>query len=114
MNKQTSKPAFGRVFLLPEAPNPRYLAVYMQIPFAKYHALENDFLVLESSRVRLGRNRVPDLAVALCDRRKGIGADGILLLSADRVADRRVEVYNADGSWAEKSGNGLRIAAVHV
>ncbi|MBD3331668.1 diaminopimelate epimerase [candidate division GN15 bacterium] len=83
----------------------------MLIPFAKYHALGNDFLIVEPSSVE----SLPDfsrVAEYLCDRQRGIGADGILFVSEDD-STLHVELYNADGSWAEKSGNGLRIVGVH-
>jgi len=84
----------------------------MNVPFAKYHALANDFLIIERATSRLPRRRLAALAQAICDRRTGVGADGVLYLSARRGGSR-VDVFNADGSWAEKSGNGLRIAALH-
>jgi diaminopimelate epimerase len=87
----------------------------MLINFHKYHALWNDFVVLDqAANRRLSRERLPALARAICDPRTGIGADGILWLSSGRKADCRMDVYNADGGWAEKSGNGLRITAVHL
>ena len=54
------------------------------------------------------------IAERICDRRSGVGADGILYLSKSKVATRTFSIYNADGSWAEKSGNGLRIAGLHT
>ncbi len=84
----------------------------MKITFAKYHALANDFLVIEAGRNRLTRSRCGCLARMICHRRTGVGADGILYCSR-KNSGFRVDVYNADGSWAEKSGNGLRIAALH-
>ena len=86
----------------------------MVIPFVKYHALENDFVVVDRARVRLAASRWPTLAQQVCHRRSGVGADGLLVVSADRSVDARLDVYNADGSWAEKSGNGLRIAAAFL
>jgi diaminopimelate epimerase len=74
----------------------------------KYQALGNDYLVLDLSDSIGG---LPDLAVRLCDRHLGIGADGLLAFDPDRLALR---VFNPDGSEAEKSGNGLRIAACHA
>jgi diaminopimelate epimerase len=53
------------------------------------------------------------MAKAVCNEQKGIGADGLLILS-EGGSGYRVDVYNADGSWAEKSGNGLRMAAMHL
>lgn len=86
----------------------------MMIPFWKYHALGNDFLVIEASGGRLQRRHLGEFARRICDRRRGVGADGILYVTRDRRADCAADVYNADGSWAEKSGNGLRITAVHL
>ncbi len=87
----------------------------MIVNFHKYHALWNDFVVLDqSANRRLTLSRLPALARAVCDPRTGIGADGILWLTTSRKAERRMHVFNADGSWAEKSGNGLRITAVHL
>ncbi len=83
------------------------------VSFHKYHALENDFVVVEAVR-RGSRAANAELARAVCHRRRGIGADGVVLLSKSSKADRRIDIFNADGSWAEKSGNGLRIAAVHL
>lgn len=84
------------------------------IAFHKYHALENDFLVIEAGGRRRTKAQLTQLARSMCNRRTGVGADGIVVLSQSSKADRRIDIYNADGSWAEKSGNGLRIAAVHL
>jgi diaminopimelate epimerase len=81
--------------------------------FEKYEGLGNDFVVLDvtdASQVTL------DQARALCDRRRGIGADGVLLVlpAKNREADARMRVVNADGSVPEMCGNGLRCVALHV
>ncbi|MFQ5498029.1 MAG: diaminopimelate epimerase [Candidatus Zixiibacteriota bacterium] len=86
----------------------------MNFSFAKYHALRNDFMVVDAGNRRLPRPALSRLAIATCDRRAGIGADGLLYLSSSNRADRKIDVFNADGSWAEKSGNGLRIGGVHL
>ncbi len=83
------------------------------LPFHKYHALGNDFIVLDflkKSRAGISFER---LATKICPRNIAVGADGILILSPSRKADFKMEIYNSDGSQAERSGNGLRIAAVH-
>lgn len=85
----------------------------MRLPFTKYHALRNDFLVMEAGRIRLALKRWPDMVRAVCDRRSGIGADGVLRLTTRPDCDGAIEICNADGSWAEKSGNGLRLAVMH-
>ena len=76
--------------------------------FVKYHALGNDYLVLDARAV--GPALAPALVWRLCDRHRGVGADGILLRAYDD-GTHRVRIYNPDGSEAEKSGNGLRILA---
>jgi diaminopimelate epimerase len=75
------------------------------IPVIKAHAYGNDFLYVEE-RDALERDRAA-LARALCDRRTGIGADGLILYrrTPDGAAMR---LLNADGSHAEVSGNGVR------
>lgn len=86
--------------------------------FSKLHATGNDFLVLVDLEARFGspgRNRLaPALRAALCDRRRGVGADGLIrLLGGTDGADCEMELTNADGGLAEISGNGLRCLA-HV
>lgn len=79
-----------------------------RVPFTKLEGLGNDFVVLETPRLLR-----PEVAARLCDRRRGIGADGILTLLPPRNAEAtaRFHVYNADGSVAEMCGNGLRCVA---
>ncbi|UCC45557.1 MAG: diaminopimelate epimerase [Candidatus Zixiibacteriota bacterium] len=84
----------------------------MRIRFRKYHALGNDFLVVDRSDEALSRRKLSRLAVDICNRRTGVGADGLLYCSPSKKCDGLIDIYNADGGWAEKSGNGLRIAAV--
>jgi diaminopimelate epimerase len=77
--------------------------------FEKWEGLGNDFVVVRAEEVQMG----PDLARRLCDRRFGIGGDGVLVVST--AADRpRMTVYNADGSRPEMCGNGLRCVASHL
>jgi len=85
----------------------------MKVKFTKYHALYNDFIIVESKNVRLPRKRLPQLALKMCARHSGVGADGLLFISTKGKKKSVIEVYNADGGWAEKSGNGLRIAGLH-
>ena len=79
----------------------------------KHHGLGNDFLVLLDLE---GHHPVtPELAVALCDRRTGIGADGLLRVSPGTAeAHVTMLLLNADGSEAEMSGNGIRCLAQAV
>ena len=77
--------------------------------FSKWHALGNSYLLLERSEIgsRLG----PELARRLCDVRYGIGADGVLEVLESDGASASLAIWNPDGSGAEFSGNGTRIAA---
>jgi diaminopimelate epimerase len=79
----------------------------MQVPFSKYHGLGNDFLIVEAQA--LG----PAQAARLCDRRLGVGGDGVLLLSSDD-GRYRMQVINADGSVPEMCGNGICCVALHL
>jgi diaminopimelate epimerase len=78
-----------------------------QLTLSKHHGLGNDFLVT----FHPGVDDLMALARQLCDRRRGIGADGLLVAeSADGFA-AQMTLYNADGSRAEMSGNGIRCFA---
>jgi len=85
----------------------------MKVKFSKYHALGNDFIVIDQLTVRFSRTMKTRLTRAICSFHTGVGADGVLYLSNSRRADCKIEIVNSDGSWAEKSGNGLRIAGFH-
>jgi len=82
------------------------------IRFTKGHGLGNDYLVIDE------RDLAAPLSAAaierICDRNRGVGSDGILLLVASSRADFGVRIFNPDGSEAEKSGNGLRIFAKYL
>lgn len=87
------------------------------LTLTKHHALGNDFLVLD--RGALPDAPEPDwpaLARRWCDRRSGIGADGLLILEVVGAGHLAMELFNADGSRAEMSGNGIRclVQAAHM
>ena len=80
------------------------------LPLVKAHAYGNDFLYVEEAAAA-GRPAA-DLARALCDRQTGVGADGLILYRRT-PAGARMRLLNADGSYSEVSGNGVRgLAAV--
>ncbi|NDD43922.1 MAG: diaminopimelate epimerase, partial [Synechococcaceae bacterium WB9_4xB_025] len=85
------------------------------LQFSKYQGLGNDFVVLEGRAGQLDASiRNPDAAWIrrICDRRFGIGADGIILaLPPETDGDLRMRIFNADGSEAEMCGNGIRCLA---
>ena len=83
----------------------------MRHHFDKYHGLGNDFLLFDLRQTPQLAKDLATHAEALCDRRFGVGGDGIFLILPDDHADARVEIYNADGSRPEMCGNGIRCAA---
>lgn len=77
-----------------------------KISFIKVESLGNDFVIVESTG---RRNRwTPSWAAQICDRRAGVGADGLILLGPETGDGIRFRLFNADGSSAEWSGNGVR------
>jgi diaminopimelate epimerase len=77
------------------------------LTLTKHHGLGNDFLVAFDPEVA----DPAELARRLCDRRRGVGADGLLIAERAEGYDARMTLYNADGSRAEMSGNGIRCFA---
>lgn len=81
------------------------------VSLVKAHAFGNDFLLMDAAAARDAD--MADVARRVCDRHRGIGGDGLMLVELnDRGADTRL--WNADGSRAEISGNGVRCAAAWV
>jgi len=73
--------------------------------FAKLHGTGNDFVLVDART--LDRDWA-ELARRMCDRHFGVGADGLILASPSSRAPVRMRIFNADGSEAEMSGNGMR------
>ncbi len=84
----------------------------MEINFKKMHGTLNDFVVFHDldNRIRLSAEQVAHL----CDRRAGIGADGVIAVRRSSVADFFMDYINADGSLAEMCGNGIRCLAKYT
>ena len=78
--------------------------------FVKYHGLGNDFVVVDGPLMDAAR------AARLCDRHRGLGADGVLTLLPPRTpgAAATMHIHNADGSVALMCGNGIRCVARHL
>jgi diaminopimelate epimerase len=83
----------------------------VKIPFTKASACGNDFLLVEA---KYASADVGALTRRLCDRYRGVGADGVEWLSSDAEADVNARLINADGSEAEISGNGTRCVAAEI
>ncbi|MFN2590557.1 MAG: diaminopimelate epimerase, partial [Actinomycetota bacterium] len=80
--------------------------------FAKYHGAGNDFVMVEDMEDAL---RLPSsLIAALCDRHRGIGADGLIRIAPHDEADFFMDYYNADGEVSEMCGNGVRCLGKYV
>jgi len=79
--------------------------------FTKLHGTGNDFVLVDARN--LDRNWA-SLAVNMCRRHYGIGADGLLLVLPSQVASLRLRMFNPDGSEAEACGNGFRCFARYV
>lgn len=74
------------------------------LTFVKYHGAGNDFILIDDRASFFNSTLVP----SLCHRHFGIGADGVILLQNDSIADFRMRIFNNNGSEAESCGNGLR------
>ncbi len=81
----------------------------MNIEFTKMHGLGNDFVVIDNMNGRITLS--PEQVVFLCDRHKGIGADGVILVEKKDGTDCFMNYINADGSLAQMCGNGVRCTA---
>lgn len=78
--------------------------------FVKMHGLGNDFIVLEASSWD-NAAQCQKIASFMCDRKFGIGADGLIVIGKDTNLDIFMRIYNSDGSEAEMCGNGIRCVA---
>lgn len=78
------------------------------IDFCKMHGLGNDYLYVDLRDGRYHQVDWPQLALKICDRHFGVGADGVITIGFSERADARMIIYNADGSRSEMCGNGLR------
>lgn len=82
------------------------------IPFTKMQGLGNDFVLLDGIRVSLANINVEQLAREVCDRRLGVGSDGLILVETASDAPFRMRMWNPDGSESEMCGNGIRCVAL--
>ncbi len=86
----------------------------MTLPFAKFHGARNDFVIVDGRPGAPAHQLdLPALAIAVCDRHAGVGADGLLVASevTTRDAVAHMRMFNPDGSESEMCGNGLRCFA---
>ncbi len=80
-----------------------------RISFSKYEAAGNDFVIFDNRKASV--KNLKALAIRLCDRKHGIGADGLIALEKSKSDDVQMRIINPDGSEAEMCGNGVRCLA---
>lgn len=80
----------------------------LKIPFSKYQGTGNDFILVDQTIETYISPNNHDLIAALCDRRFGIGADGLILCSKSTISDFKMVYFNADGNQSTMCGNGGR------
>lgn len=81
------------------------------LPFVKMHGAGNDFIMIDGADLdAAGLNASRGLVARLCDRRRGVGADGLIVIRPDTRADFGMTYFNSDGGEAEMCGNGARCA----
>lgn len=81
----------------------------MQLAFWKMHGLGNDYVVADNRSGAIADAQ--HFAKRVCDRRRSVGADGVLLVERSDTCDAKMRIINADGSEAEMCGNGIRCFA---
>lgn len=84
----------------------------MQINFAKYEGIGNDFIIVNNLDGAISLNQ--EQIARLCDRHFGIGSDGLMFVRPSKIADFFMDFYNSDGSVAEMCGNGIRCFAKYL
>lgn len=84
----------------------------MKFNFSKWHGLGNDFVIVNGLEVKI--DNLNAMAVEICDRHFGVGADGLVIILPSAIADFQMKIFNSDGSEAEMCGNVTRCIARYV
>ena len=84
----------------------------MKFSFSKWHGLGNDFVIINGLKESI--DHYGQMAIQVCDRHFGVGADGLVVIFPSEIADFHMMIFNADGSEAEMCGNATRCVARYV
>lgn len=84
----------------------------MKFNFSKWHGLGNDFVIVNGLEEKI--DNYNEMAIKVCDRHFGIGADGLVIILPSQIADFQMRIFNSDGSEAEMCGNVTRCIARYV
>ncbi len=87
----------------------------MDLTFTKMEGLGNDFIMIDGRKQGVEKiSSYKELAIKLCDRRFGIGGDGLIVVQQSSLCDLKFRIFNSDGSEAQMCGNGMRCLARYV
>lgn len=84
----------------------------MKFSFSKWHGLGNDFVIVNGFKEKIENYK--QMAIEICDRHFGVGADGLVVILPSEIADFHMKIFNADGSEAEMCGNATRCVARYL
>jgi len=84
----------------------------MKFKFSKWHGLGNDFVIVNGFTEKIENYK--EMAIEVCNRKFGVGADGLVLVLPSEIADFKMRIFNSDGSEAEMCGNVTRCMARYV
>jgi diaminopimelate epimerase len=92
------------------------MSTVTKLPFVKMHGAGNDFVFVDQRDLPTGQALTRADVAFVCDRRLGVGADGLIVIGSGRqdVTDFRMTYYNADGGEAEMCGNGARCSVAYA
>ena len=82
--------------------------------FTKMHGAGNDYIYINSFEEDIVPEEMIDDIIAMSDRHKGIGSDGVIFIMPSKVADARMRMFNTDGSEGKMCGNGIRCVGKYV
>jgi diaminopimelate epimerase len=84
------------------------------LDFGKYHALGNDYIIINNIKWNIPEPKMAILALKLCEAHFSIGADGLIFVCESKEADIRMRIFNNDGLEAEMCGNGIRCFSKYI